>query len=111
MGITNSTDVFQSVMNVLFQDAPVVEYFIDDIGIFANDSFDHHLSIVHHILLRLGESGFTINPIKCAWVMQSIDYLGFLLTTDGIKPLAQKMKQLATLYALQPQHTYDPLCA
>ena len=34
MGITNSPDVFQSVMHPLFQDIPAVECFIDDIAVF-----------------------------------------------------------------------------
>ena len=34
MGLTNSPDVFQSVMHPLFQDIPAVECFIDDIAIF-----------------------------------------------------------------------------
>ena len=86
MGLTNSPNVFQSVMHPLFQDIPSVECFIDDIAIFTNSTFDQHLSIVQQVLLRLKESGFTINPLKCAWTVQSTDYLGFPLTTDGIKP-------------------------
>ena len=90
MGLTNSPDVFQSVMHPLFQDIPQVECFIDDIGIFPNSSFNHHLAILHHVLLRLEESGFTINPLKCAWVVQATNYLVVLLTTEGIKPLDRK---------------------
>lgn len=39
MDVTNSPDVFQSVMHPLFQDIPVVECFIDDIGIFTISLF------------------------------------------------------------------------
>ena len=66
MGLTNSPDVFQSVMHPLFQDMPQVECFIDDIGIFTNDYLDHHLIITHQGILRLEDSSFTINPLKCA---------------------------------------------
>ena len=81
-------------MHPLFQDIPQVECFIDDIGIFPNHFFDRHLTVLHQVLLRLEQSGFTVNPLKCAWAIQSTDYLGFLLTTDGIKPLPQKLRQL-----------------
>ena len=63
MGLTNSPDVFQSVMHPLFQDLPSVKCFIDDIGVFTNSTFYHHLSIVKQVLLRLEDSGFTINPL------------------------------------------------
>ena len=41
MGLTNSPDVFQSVMKPLLQDVPVVECLTDDIGVFTNSSFDN----------------------------------------------------------------------
>ena len=81
------TDVFQSVMHPLFQDMQEVECFIDDIGLFSSDNFEHYLSLLSQVLLRLEESEFTVNPLKYAWDVQSTDYLGFFLTTDGIKPL------------------------
>ena len=87
MGLTNSPDVFQSVMHPLFQDMPEVEYFIDDIGLFSTSNFENHLSLLSQFLLRLEESGSTVNPLKYIWGVESTDYLGFLLTTEGIKPL------------------------
>ena len=108
MGLTNSPDVFQLFMHPLFQDMPEVEYFIDDIGLFSSDSFDHHLSLLSQVCLRLEERGFTINPLKCAWCVQSTDFLGFVLTTDGIKPLPEKLRQLVELTALRPLQTYNP---
>ena len=68
-----------------FKDIPEVECFIDDIGIFTNNSLDHYLTIVHQVLLRLEESDFTANPLKCACAVQSTDSLRVLLTTDSIK--------------------------
>ena len=109
MGLTNCPDIFQSVMHPLFQDIPEVECFIDDIGVFTNKIFDHHLSIVKQVLLRLEESGFTINPLKCDWAVTSTDYLGFLLTTNGIKPLPQKLRQLVEFLPLRLLRTYVPL--
>ncbi len=42
MGLTNSPDVFQSVMHPLFQDMLSVDVFIDDIGVFTNSSLEDH---------------------------------------------------------------------
>jgi len=94
MGLTNSPDVFQSVMHPLFQDIPEVDVFIDDIGIFTSSSFHNHLTVVSEVLLRLESSGFTVNPSKCAWAVSSTDYLGFMLTTKGIKPLPKKIEAI-----------------
>ena len=53
--------------------------------------------VLHQALLRLEGNGFTVNPTKCAWVAQSTKYLGFLLTTDGIKPLPQKIDAISRI--------------
>ena len=97
MGLTNNPDIFQSAMHPLFQDISEVKCFIDDIAIFSNTTFDHHLGIVHQVLLRLEESGVTINLLKCVWAVQSTNYLGFLLSTDGIKPLPKKTEAISRI--------------
>ena len=94
MGLTNSSDVFQSVIHPLFQDMVEVECFIDDIGILTKCSLEHHLLVVTTVLTILESSGFTANTLKCAWAVTSTDYLGFLITIDGLKPMPQKLMQL-----------------
>ena len=81
MGLTNSPDVFQSVMHPLFQDMLEVDVFIDDIGVFTNSTLDNHIYFVKQVIQRLEDNGFTVNPLKCAWTVKSTNYLGFLLTT------------------------------
>ena len=55
------------------------------------------MTVLHQVLLRLDQSTFTVNPLKCAWTVQSIDYLGFLLTINGIKPLPQKIEAISRI--------------
>ena len=69
MGITNSPDLFQSVMHPLFSDLHNVECFINDIGIFSLGSYSEHLSHIRQVLLRLERNGFTVNPLKCDWAV------------------------------------------
>ena len=97
MGITNSPDFFQSVMHPLFADLPNFECFIDDIGIFSLHSFDDHLPQLHQVLLRLEKYGFTVNALKCEWTTASTEYLGFLLTPQGIKPLPHKVQAITSI--------------
>ena len=83
MGITDSQSFFQPVMHPLFSDLPNVECFIYDIGIFSLGSYPDHLSQIRQVLLRLERNGFTVNPLKCDWAVQTTEYLGFLLTSEG----------------------------
>ena len=98
MGITNSPDFFQSVMHPLFSDLPNFECFIDDIGIFSLGSYSNHLSQqVQQVLIRLERNCFTVNPLKCDWAVQTTEYLGFLLTPDGIKSLPHKIQAITNI--------------
>ena len=97
MGITSSPDFFQSVMHPLFADLPHVECFIDDIGIFSLGSLPAHFSQIHQVLLRLERNGFTVNPLKCEWATTTTEYLGFLLTPKGIKPLPHKVQAITQI--------------
>ena len=79
------------------QSCTLYSNFTDDIGIFTNSSFTQHLTIVHQVLLRLEESCFTVNPLKSVWTVQATDYLDFLLTTEGIKPLPTKIEAISRI--------------
>ena len=54
-------------------------------------------------LLRLERNVFTVNPLKYEWAAQTTEYLGFLLTPDGIKHLPQKVQDIT--YIARPTST------
>jgi hypothetical protein len=74
MGLKCSPDIAQAVLSDI-KDADV---YIDDVGAFSND-WDHHVNLLATILQQLHENGFTINPLKCEWVIKETDWLGYWL--------------------------------
>ena len=64
MGIKQSSDIAQEVMENLFHDLDEVEIYIDDIGCFSS-TFVGHIQTLDVILTRLEQNRFTINPSKC----------------------------------------------
>ena len=65
MGVCNSPDFAQEIMEDIFHDMhEELNIYMDDIGIFDND-FDEHMEKVCKVLTCLQETGFTINPLKC----------------------------------------------
>lgn len=85
MGICLSTDIAQEIMETVLQDIEGVEIYLEDIGIFSN-SWESHLQTIQTVLTRLQENGFSVNPLKCEWAVKETDWLGYWLTTEGLKP-------------------------
>ena len=80
---------------------------MDDIGCFSN-SWDNHIHLLKEVLQCLQSVGFTINPLKCEWVVKETDFLGHWLTPTGIKPW---MKKIDAILRLKPPSNIKELCA
>ena len=96
MGISQSPDIAQEVMESVLRDIEDLEVYIDDIAIFGQD-FDSHLSVLRQVLARLQEKGFIVNPRKCEWCIQETDFLGHWLTPEGVRPYHKKIKAILTM--------------
>ena len=86
MGVACAPDIFQSIMMDLLGDLDYVLVYIDDILIIqrVGESEDDHLNKVATVLDRLQEAGFRANLRKSFFMQKEVEYLGFLLTADGI---------------------------
>ena len=98
MGVKQSSDIAQEVMENLFSDLDNVEVYIDDIGCFSS-SFANHICTLDIILTHLEQNGFTVNPSKCEWAVQETDWLGYWLTPTGLKPWPKKVKAITAMQA------------
>ena len=90
-GLTNAPSVFQRlIQQVLMGLNPdsgpsFVTAYIDDILVFS-DTLDDHLNHLRLVLERLKEVNLKLKPTKCRFARKEVEYLGHVLTPDGLKP-------------------------
>jgi hypothetical protein len=73
--------------------------YMDDLFIITRRTMGEHLQKMETVLTRLRDAGLKVNAAKLSFCAHEIEYLGFILTREGIKP--QQMKVQAIL-ALNP---------
>ena len=79
-------------MSELIEGLEFVRTYLDDLLIISNGSFDDHLQQLDTVLHRLRLAGLKINVEKSAFFAQEIEYLGYLLTKEGIKPVCSRAR-------------------
>jgi hypothetical protein len=99
MGIAGSPDIFQSKMSELMENLEYVRAYLDDLLCISRSSLEDHLSKLEEVLRRLCEAGLKVNANKSTFCALEIEYLGYTLTRDGIKPQSNKVQ---AILAIQP---------
>ena len=99
MGIAGSPDIFQAKMSELMMSLEYVRTYLDDLLIISNGSFEDHLDKLKVVLQRLSDAGLKVNADKCTFCADEIEYLGYVLTRDGIKPQKNKVQAILALQA------------
>jgi transposase InsO family protein len=97
MGIKQSPDIAQQIMETLLRPHTETDVYIDDIGIFAQRSWEEHLLSLYNVLKLLQDNNFTVNPLKCEWAVKETDWLGYWLTPEGVKPWRKKIEPILAI--------------
>ena len=80
---------------------------IDDILIIQKEgeTEDNHLQKVEEVLERLEDKDFIANLRKSFFMQQEVEYLGYLMTSDGIKPQQKKIEAIKRINHLEIQNS------
>src|SRR5580765_5826311 len=84
-GLTNAPGSFQCFMNNIFADMldVCVVVYLDDILIYSADEATHRKQ-VKEVLRCLQKHGLYAKPEKCVFHTDRVDYLGYILSPDGL---------------------------
>jgi len=94
-GLTNAPAAFQRFMNDVFSnllDMCIVVY-LDDILIYSDD-IRQHWSHVKEVLKRLQKAELYAKAEKCEFHLDSIEYLGYVLSLSGLTMSDAKVKTI-----------------
>ena len=94
-GLCNAPATFQRLMDMVLsglQWSSCIVY-IDDI-IVVGRTFDEHLFNLKEVLERISKAGLKLHPSKCQFLQQKVQFLGHVVSTEGIMPDPSKTHQV-----------------
>ena len=85
-GLTNAPSVFQFFMDDIFKELlnENLVIYLDDILIFSQDKEKHDV-LVEKVLDILKKNNLYVNVKKCSFDVTELDFLGYILTPEGVK--------------------------
>ena len=78
-------------MDSIFQHLDFVFDYLDDILI-ASKSPGKHYNHLRQIFTLLSSNGLIIQKSKCIFGVQELEYLGHLITVEGVRPLPSRIE-------------------
>ncbi len=62
------------------------------------ESFDNHLNKLEEVLRRLCDAGLKVNAEKSTFCALEIEYLGYILSKNEIKPQSNKVQAILAIH-------------
>ena len=98
LGLAQAPAYFQKLINDVLKGCNFAMGYLDDIIIYSR-SEKEHLEHLEEIFTRLKAAGLKLKLEKCCFFKKHIQYLGHLISADGIQPLPEKLESIAKMPA------------
>ena len=97
-GLAQAPAYFQKLINDVLKGCNFAMGYLDDIIIYSRTEKEH-LEHLEEIFGRLRAAGLKLKLEKCSFFKRHIQYLGHLISADGIQPLPEKLESIAKMPA------------
>ncbi len=94
MWFAGSADIFQVEMGNLMATLEYMRAYIDNLLFITKSSHNDHLDKLEQVFTWLRNAGLKVNVAKLVFCVQETEYLGYILTRDGIKPQPKKVQAI-----------------
>ena len=97
MGISDVPAGFQRIIHSVLAGISndIAKAFLDDLLITGKNVLDH-LCNLETVIARLAQANLQVRLSKCRFMQTSIDFLGHVISKDGIKPQPKKVEAIRT---------------
>ena len=94
-GLCNAPATFQRLMDMVLKGLlwHSCLVYIDDIIIFGK-TFEQHLTNLAKVLERIEHAGLKLQPQKCHLLQSQVQFLGHIISTEGVSPDPQKTEKV-----------------
>lgn len=93
-GLCNAAQTFQRFIDEVTAGLEFVFPYLDDILV-ASASEEEHRVHLRALFERLAQYGVVINVAKCCFGVSEVDFLGFTISSQGIRPPASRIEAIA----------------
>lgn len=93
LSIKNGPSIFQSIMDQILSKLEKVSCYLDDI-IIGGSSMEECQERLFEVIRRLEQHNIQMNVSKSQFLVQSVKYLGHVISCDGITPNSDKTKAI-----------------
>ncbi len=97
MGIAGSLDILQGKMLEPMESLEYVQAYLDDLLCISKNFIEDHLEKLEAGLRQLWDAGLKVNAENSTFCTLEIEYLGCMLTRDGIKPQSNKVQAILAI--------------
>jgi hypothetical protein len=94
-GLSNAPATFQNYINDVL--VPYLDYFYTTYlnnTLIYSDNFEEHQQHIHLVLNAFAKPGLHLQPEKCEFPQQEVEYLGLIISMEGIKMNPKKIRAI-----------------
>ena len=97
-GLSNALATFQRVMDSVMGDLLLlyILMYLDNINVFLK-TFSDHLDHLTQVFEQLKTAGLKLKPKKCHFFKENNEFLGFVISKNGIKPVPSKIEAIVKM--------------
>ena len=96
-GGKNSVACWQRIVDNALAGVAFAQAYADDILVWSNGNETEHIRRLRVVMDRLHQAGVQISPKKCKLGMRRVEFLGHIISKDGVEPQWDKIEAIVNL--------------